>query len=95
MEKAPEPQPPDVAFSLSELARRYRAQTPSREAEPRRPRASANAERALGTEHPDVVTVLENYAALLRQLNREAEAGALELRARTIRATRAPADGTV
>ncbi len=43
-------------------------------------------EKALGPEHPDLATSLENYAALLRQTARTDEAERLEARAKTIRA---------
>ncbi len=46
-------------------------------------------ENALGPEHPDVAASLENYAALLRMLNRVAEAVTLEVRAKVIRAKNA------
>jgi hypothetical protein len=41
---------------------------------------------ALGPEHPDVATTLENYAALLRQTARADEAERMEARAKAIRA---------
>jgi hypothetical protein len=43
-------------------------------------------ETALGPEHPDVATSLENYAALLRETEREDEAEEMEARAHAIRA---------
>ena len=46
-------------------------------------------EKVLGPEHPQVATVLENYAALLGKLGREAEAGKMEARAQAIRAKHA------
>ncbi len=46
-------------------------------------------EKALGPEHPNVATNLENYAALLRETGRSAEADKLEARAKAIRAKRA------
>jgi len=42
--------------------------------------------KALGPEHPAVATSMENYADLLRKMNREAEAAQLEATARGIRA---------
>jgi len=50
------------------------------EAEPLLQRALAIREKALGPEHPDTVTVLKNYAALLRKMGREDEADKLEAR---------------
>jgi hypothetical protein len=50
------------------------------EAEPLYERALDIHEKALGPEHPDTITVLENYAALLRKMSREDEADELEAR---------------
>ena len=44
------------------------------------------AEKALGPDHPDEAIALENYAALLRETGRSAEATEMEGRARAIRA---------
>jgi hypothetical protein len=55
-------------------------------AEPLYQRALAIWEKALGPEHPDVATSLENYAALLRKLDRTAEAETMEVRAKAVRA---------
>ena len=41
-------------------------------------------EQAMGPEHVSVVDVLENYASLLRQTGREAEAARLATRAKTM-----------
>ena len=46
-------------------------------------------EKALGLEHPNVATSLENYAPLLRATGRTAEADKMETRAKAIRAKRA------
>ncbi len=46
-------------------------------------------EKALGPEHPQVARVLENYAALLHKLDRDAEADKMEARAKAIRAKNA------
>ncbi len=43
-------------------------------------------EKALGPEPPDVATSLENYANLLRETGRGAEAAKMEARAKAIRA---------
>ena len=59
-----------------------------REAEPLYQRSLAIREKALGPDHPNVATSLENYAALLRKLDRTAEAETMEVRAKAIRATR-------
>ena len=54
------------------------------EAEPLFKRALVIREKALGPEHPDVVTSLESYALLLRDMGRPDEASMLESRARAI-----------
>ncbi len=43
-------------------------------------------EKALGPEHPNVATLLGNYAELLRKMKRDAEAEKLEAHAKAIRA---------
>ncbi len=48
-------------------------------------RALAIREEALGPEHPHVAQSLENYAALLRETGRGAEAAKREARAEAIR----------
>jgi Tetratricopeptide repeat len=58
-------------------------------AEPLYQRALAIREKALGPEHPNVATCLENYASLLRKMGRPEEAATLEVRARAIRAKNA------
>ncbi len=40
----------------------------------------------LGTDHPDMALSLENYATVLRKMNRDDEAARLETRAEEIRA---------
>jgi Tfp pilus assembly protein PilF len=57
-------------------------------AEPLYQRSLAIFEKALGPDHPDVALSLENYAALLRKLDRTAEAETMKVRAKAIRATR-------
>ena len=59
------------------------------EAEPLFQRALAIREKALGPDHPNVALSLENYAALLRETGRGAEANKLEARAKAIRARHA------
>jgi tetratricopeptide (TPR) repeat protein len=75
-----------VAKSLSGLALLYKAQGNYAEAEPLFQRSLAIREQALGPEHPDVATSLENYAALLRETGRADEAAEMEARAKAIRA---------
>jgi hypothetical protein len=38
----------------------------------------------LGPEHPSVATLFERYAVLLRKIDRQAEAGEMETRAKAI-----------
>ena len=59
------------------------------EAEPLYQRALAIREKALGPEHPDVATSLENYADLLRKTGRVSEATKMEARAKAIGAKQA------
>ena len=54
-------------------------------AEPLYKQALEMTKKALGPDHPDVATVLENYAELLRKTNREDEAVKLEKEAQAIR----------
>jgi tetratricopeptide (TPR) repeat protein len=72
-------------MSLNNLAALYHAQGQYAQATPLFQRALAIREKVLGPEHPDTVTVLGNYADLLRQTNSEAEAKKLEARAQAIR----------
>ncbi len=78
-----------MAASLNNLAELYLLQGRYTEAEPLYKRSLAIWEKALGAEHPDVATSLENYSALLRETGRGSEAVKLETRARAIRAERA------
>jgi tetratricopeptide (TPR) repeat protein len=73
-----------VALSLNNLASLYDSQGQYAKAEPLYNRALTIREKALGLEHPDVATCLENYALQ--------EAEPLEARARTIRANGLRAD---
>ncbi len=75
-----------MAASLNNLALLHKVQGNYAEAEPLYKRALAIWEKALGPEHPDVATSLENYAALLRETGRADEAAEMEARAKAIRA---------
>jgi tetratricopeptide (TPR) repeat protein len=70
-----------VATSLDGLALLYYNQGQYAKAEPLCRRALATLEKALGREHPQVATRLENYAFLLRNMRRPEEATRLEARA--------------
>ncbi len=74
------------SLSLNNLAALYQAQGRYGEAEPLHQRSLAIYEKALGPEHPDVAQSLENYADLLRETGRGAEAAKMEARAKAIRA---------
>ena len=73
-------------MGLNSLAAVYFAQGQYPKAEPLCKRALAIGEKALGPNHPDLVTSLENLAKLYRETNREKEAAELEKRAAAIRA---------
>ncbi len=78
-----------MAASLNNLALLYGTQGKYAEAEPLLRRVLVIVEKALEPEHPNVTTVLENYAVLLRKTKRKAEAAKLEDRAQAIRAKHA------
>ncbi len=75
-----------MATVLNNLAELYREQGDYAKAEPLYKKALAIREKALGPTHPTLAKGLENYAALLRTLNRIPEAEKLEARAKAIRA---------
>lgn len=64
----------------------YRAQSRFAQAEPLYQWALTLQRKALGPDHPAVALSLDEYAALLKQINRETEAAELEDQARGIRA---------
>ncbi len=74
------------SLSLNNLAALYPALGRYGEAEPLHQRSLAIYEKALGPEHPDVAQSMENYADLLRETGRGAEAAKMEARAKAIRA---------
>ncbi|MCH7977655.1 MAG: tetratricopeptide repeat protein [Acidobacteria bacterium] len=59
------------------------------EAEPLFKQSLTITEKALGPENPNVTSVLENYADLLRKTGRDDEAAEMEARAEAIRAKHA------
>ncbi len=83
-----------MATSLNNLALLYEAQGKYAEAEPLYGRALAILEKTLGPDHPNVAQSLENYAALLREINRKTEAAELEARAKAIRTKHAKENPT-
>jgi hypothetical protein len=78
-----------VFTTLSNLGTTYYFDGRYKDAEPIFLRALKVGEQSLGPAHPDVVTTLADYAALLRKLNRKKEAHKLEARVRGLRATAA------
>jgi tetratricopeptide (TPR) repeat protein len=71
---------------LNNLAELYKKQTRHADAEPLYKRVLEIMENDRGKEHLNVAIALENYADLLRKMNREDEAVKLEARAQEIRA---------
>ena len=65
------------------------SRSPYGKAEPLYQRALVILVSALGPEHPEVAKVFENYALLLRETGRDAEAAKMEARAKAIRAKHA------
>ena len=88
-------QPVEIFYSYSyshederlrkQMAKLYRARKYS-DAKPLFLRALAIREKTLPPNHLDTVTYLENYASLLREMQRTAEAAQLEARSKAIRA---------
>ena len=78
-----------MAWGLNGLGEFYRAQGKYASAEPLLKRALAISEKALGPDHPHLATSLENYAGLLHETGRSAEATEMEARAEAIRAKHA------
>ena len=91
-EKTPPTDSSDLAMSLNNLATLYSTEGRYPEAETYFRRSLMTWEKAFGPDHPDSVTSLENYAVFLRQMNREAEAAELEVRANRIRNKQARGD---
>jgi tetratricopeptide (TPR) repeat protein len=85
LEKCRDPGHPDVAQTHYRLAQLYDAQGQCAKADSSYQRALAIWEKALGPEHPDVAACLENYALLLRKMDRPQQAEPLETRARAFR----------
>jgi hypothetical protein len=79
------PEHPEVASSLHALGFRYYRLGELARAEPLLARALAIRETHFGMDAPELATILDDYAALLRRTGRAAEGEALEQRARTIR----------
>lgn len=76
-----------TAQSLNNLALLYAAQGNGTAAEPLYQRALSILEKADRAPQGDLERVLDNYAALLHETGRDAEAEALEARTRALRAT--------
>jgi CHAT domain-containing protein/tetratricopeptide (TPR) repeat protein len=84
-EKALGPDHPDVAQSLSDLARLYRVQSRFAEAEPLFKRSITIYEKALGPDHPSVGATLNNLAVLYHAQARYTEAEPLYRRSLALR----------
>jgi tetratricopeptide (TPR) repeat protein len=80
-----EPDDPDVATSLNNLAELYYAQGGYAEAAPLFKRSLAIWEKSLGPDDPNVATVCENMVKCCKKLGKEYEGEKLEARARNIR----------
>ena len=76
----------DLIKPLANLASVQLAQQDTRQAELSLQRARSIAEQELGPDHPLVGRILDQYACVLRQMNRKAEAKQSEMRAKAIRA---------
>ena len=74
-----------MALSLNNLADLYSAQGKYTDAEPLYKRSLKINEKALGPDHPDVATVLENMVELYKYMGSQEEARRLEERAKAIR----------
>ncbi len=62
---------PDTALSLNNLAMLYQDQGKYEQAEPLLQQALAMRQRVLGEEHPQSLTLAENYSYLLEEMKRE------------------------
>jgi len=82
-----------VGTSLDDLAAVYTAEARYAEAEPLERKALEIFEHTLQSDHPYVADALQHYAALLRKMNRQAEADTLEARAVTIAVGRSQSKG--
>ncbi len=74
-----------MALALNNLGLLYYSQGKYAEAEPLFKRALAIEEKALGPDHPDLATTLENMADLYKKTGRLDEAKRFEERAQAIR----------
>jgi hypothetical protein len=80
------PDHPDLAAHLGRLAFMCDSQ-----AEALYRQSLVRLTKALGHDHPGLAPALEDYALLLREVRRDAEAAALEARAEALRGRAAPA----
>jgi tetratricopeptide (TPR) repeat protein len=77
-----------VAATLNNLAQVYEAQGQYARAEPLYQEALAICKKAFDPKHPDLATVMENYAELLANLKRDRESADLREQAKETRAKR-------
>jgi len=80
------PTHPEIAKGLTSLAYVFEAKLEYQKAAPLVKQALKDREAAFGRDHPNIVPSLEQYAALLKLMNRQDEAGALMSRGHTIQA---------
>jgi tetratricopeptide (TPR) repeat protein len=75
-------------MTLNNLAVLYKTAGEYAQAKPLYQRALAIFEAAVGPTHPKVITCRRNYAQLLRETRRQAEAAAADARAKIARTAR-------
>ena len=69
---------PEMATSLTGLARLYEAKHEYRKAEPLVKQAQKILEKTFGMDHPKILPSLEEYSSLLKLMNRDEEAKKLD-----------------
>jgi len=74
---------PEMATSLTGLARLYQAKHEYQKAEPLVKQALKIREKAFGMDHPKILPSLEEYSSLLKLMNRDEEAKKLDARNQT------------
>ena len=84
---------PDAARLLNQVGYYLHERAQYTQAAPLYQRALAILEKSLGQEHPNFITVLQNYAVLLRNMNQDEEAEELEAQARELEEKRRQKDG--
>ena len=75
---------PNLAFGLNNLALLHYDRGTYVKAEELLRRALAIEEKTYGADHPELISTLENYAAVLRELRRYSEADEMNARAKSL-----------